>query len=166
MYTSPNACRQSWLSPFIQAPYESLQFRAYFHLHAPSIQTYVQYMQMVRLCQLSPLSSSPCTIVSFIIQPINVCKVHAHVQTHRHLHAISLSLFLPPISFPYNIYSAGGQRSLLYIRSASSDSKRHYSHPTTIPCITMRWRGQWKTIMNIGSVKTDWASESLAKVCV
>lgn len=100
MYTSLNAHRQSWLSPFIQAPHESLQSRSYFHLSAPSVQTYVQYMQIDRPCQLSPLSYSPCTIVSFIIQPINVCKVHAHVQTYRHLHAISFSLFLSLSHYP------------------------------------------------------------------
>lgn len=65
--------------------------------------------------------------------------------------SLSLSLSLP-ISFAYNIHSAGGWRALSYLRSASSNSKRHRSHPTSVLCITMRWKGQWKTIMNVGSV--------------
>lgn len=165
MYTSLNAGRQSWLSPFIQTPYESLQFHTYFHLqcdqrtniHTPHANG--KTLSVIRSVFWSP---GPRTILSFIIQPIHVCRVLAHVQTHAFVFSLALSL---AISFAYNIHSAGGQRSLLYIRSASSNSKRHQSHPTTLPCITMRWRGQWKTIMSVGSMKTDWASESLAKVC-
>lgn len=51
---------------------------------------------------------------------------------HARLRAIHLSL-APSISFAYSIHKAGGQRSLLYIRSASSNSERHQSHPTTVP---------------------------------
>lgn len=91
MYTSLNAGRQSWLTPFIQAQYESLQFHTYFHLHAPGIQTYVQCVQMDRQCQLSPLSCALCTIVSFIIQPVNVCKVLVHVQTQTFACNLSLT---------------------------------------------------------------------------
>lgn len=95
-----------------------------------------------------------------------MCVRSWYMCVHTRLHAIYLLFTLSLcISFAYNIQSAGGQRSLLCIRSASSNSERHQSHPTTIPCITMRWRGQWKTIMNTGSVEADWAPVSLAKVC-
>lgn len=69
--------------------------------------------------------------------------------------SLILSLY---ISFASNMHSADGQRALLYMRSVSSNSN-------PISCRTMKWRGQCKTIMNIGSMKTDWASQSLAKVC-
>lgn len=55
-------------------------------------------------------------------------------------------------SFVCNIHGAGGQRALSYHRSTSSNSKRHQSHPTHVLCITMRWRRQWKTIIDVGSV--------------
>lgn len=130
MYTSLNASRQSLLPPFIHALNESSQFHPYFHLHAPGMQTYVQYMQIDRHCQLSPLSPRPCTVVSSIIQPVNAFKVHAHVQTHTFGCNCSLSPTVPlRLSFAYNIHRAGGQRSLLYIRSASSISDRHQSRP-------------------------------------
>lgn len=99
MYTSLNAGRQSLLSPFIQSSYESLLFNTYFHPYAPSIQTYIQYMQMDGQCHLSPLSSNPCTVLSFIIQLINKRKVHVHVRTHKSACG-SLLLFLSPSHLP------------------------------------------------------------------
>lgn len=54
-------------------------------------------------------------------------------------------------SFAFNKHRAGGQRALLYIRSASSNSKRHQRPPVAILCVAMRWRAQLKLVMSVGS---------------
>lgn len=138
-----------------------LQSHTYFHFHAPSIQAYGRYMQMESQCLLFLLYLSTCTVVSFIIQPITVVKVHAHVLTHTHTFILPLSCLLA-----YNIHIAGGQRAICYIRSASSNSKGHQSPCSPIRAIlhrTLRWKdddrqngtlAQWKHM-----------EPCLAKVC-
>lgn len=162
MYTSLNAGRQSWLTPFIHSQYESLQFHTYFHLHAPGIQTYIQRIQMDRQCQLSPLSCALCTIVSFIIQPINVCKALANTQVC--MQSISHPLFLSQSHLPtifimwWTEVTLVNQVSFVKFRKTSEPPHYHTMYNNEM-------KGQWQTIMKTGSVKTDWAPESLAKVC-
>lgn len=100
---------------------------------------YKQHMQMDRQFQLSPMTFISCTMLSFIIR-LYMCARFMQRCTDTHVCMQCVSLYLS-ISFDFNMHSAGGQRSLLYIRSASF--KRHQSHPTLY---NNEIRRQWKTI--------------------
>lgn len=68
-----------------------------FISHAPGVQTYVQYIQMDRRCQLSPPSPQP--LHSFVIHHLtNKSMLGPCASTHACLHAISPSLSLSPLS--------------------------------------------------------------------
>lgn len=157
MYTSLNAGRQSWLSPFIQTSYEPLLSDTYFHLCA----------QRTNMCSVHANGKPLYVILSVFVNLHSSVIYHPTSKgvqgimltcrcTHTKVCMQSFILSLS-ISFAFNIHSACGQWALLCIRSASSNSEGHQRNSNAIVCVTMRWRGQWKTVMNISSVKAYWA---------
>lgn len=99
----------------------------------------------------SPPYSCICLVLSFIIQPIKVCQVKHSCAYTRAIVCVQSRVPSCSSSFAFNKHRAGGQRALLYIRSASSNSKRHQRSPAAILRVTMRWRAQWKLVTNVGS---------------
>lgn len=135
MYTSLNSCRQLQLSPFIQTSRKPPHAPS-LHMHA---QAHVQYMQMGKAAHILP-TIFMYLLGSVIYHPTNK-GVPGQTLVCKHACAIVCVQSCVPSrssSFAFNKHRAGGQRALLYIRSASSNSKRHQRPPAAILCVTMR----------------------------
>lgn len=151
MYTSLNACRQWQLPPFIQASHGNTSPTPP-HPH-PRAQAYVQHMQMGKTVHIPPPPAFMFLSSSVIYHPTNK-GVQGRALACKHARAIVWAqscVRSRSSSFAFNMHGAGGQRALLDIRSASSNSKRHQRLPAAILRATMRWRAQWKAVMSAGS---------------
>lgn len=133
MYTSLDACRQWQLPPLIPAS----------HHHnpppppRPRAQAYVQHMQMGK--DPPPLPPPPSAFMylssSVIYHPTNK-GVQGRALACKHARAFVCAqscVRSRSSSFAFNMQRAGGQRALLDIRSASSNSKRHQRPPRRHP---------------------------------
>lgn len=147
MYTSLNSCRQLQLSPFIQTSRKPP--RALPSYARTSART-------VHVNGKGRTHSPHCLHVSAWFCHLSSTNKGVPGQTLVCKHACAIVCVQSCVpsrssSFAFNKHRAGGQRALLYIRSASSNSKRHQRPPAAILCVTMRWRAQWKLVMNVGS---------------
>lgn len=135
MYTSLNACRQWQLPPFIQASHDNPPH--------PRAQAHVQHMQMGkdRAHPPSPLPPAFMYLSSSVIYHLTNKGVQGRALVCKHARAIVCAqscVRSRSSSFAFNMQRAGGQRALLDIRSASSNSRRHQRPPATVLRATMR----------------------------
>lgn len=148
MPTSLNAYRQSQLSPFIQTssgPTRSLPPLC-TRKHTYSTRKWVG------LCAFSPPFLCSSAVLSSITPPIKVCKVERRcANTHAPLFACSLAFFLAPAHLPLISTKMVDIGHFCISGQLHQIQKDIRGHPAAILRVTMRWRAQWKAVMNVGS---------------